>query len=443
MNTTNNESIGFQAFVSQARQNISWIDYTDLSLLYEKKGEITNTNTNTNTNTENDYFVKDDTIRFKTKKVFQKYTKDKISAFAQKMFGFYNDNVKFPNIANSKYLTKEKIEEILTSILKNKNDPQFEKFYKWNSQSPLLPEGDRYKFLAYDTQDFSVFGQEYENIIKEKLVKKAEQNLALKKNNQYYQNNQNKKSNQIYNTKIREYNEYLKENHFITYVLNKIPKAKNSWINPYNEVVNRNIKELFKDFTPASDPEYNEKKQTLMNPNVYNAMVKNQKKENRTITDRQLDLFSFFNLKPTDLPSQEKKFPLNLVNRDLKDNKNRGPYIYMGRLGEKDSYATLGWTNERTQKNVYLNGDGVFVINADWGWDFYKASPLTEMISGKKQFVKYPDFKKDGFTFEAATTSFTYKGGKSKKPTKPKVVKKKPVKVINKKRQIKTKYSKK
>jgi len=103
----------------------------------------------------------------------------------------------------------------------------------------------------------------------------------------------------------------------------------------------------------------------------------------------------------------------------------------------------LKWTNERTQKNVYLNGDGVFVINADWGWDFYKASPLTEMISGKKQFVKYPDFKKDGFTFEAATTSFTYKGGKSKKPTKPKVVKKKPVKVINKKRQIKTKYSKK
>ena len=436
-----NESIGLQALFNQTRQNISWIDYTDLLLLYEKKGEIKNTNNNKK---ENDYFVKDDTIRFNTKKVFQKYTEQKIHTFAQNMYYFYNNKNKFTNITNTKYLTVENIQKILTSILKNKKDPQFEKFYKWNSNSPLLPEGDRYKFLAYDIQDFSVFEKEYTDIINQ-IEKKFN-------NNELYNYNKNNSQiqNQKYINKLKEYNEYLKENHFITYVLNNIQKAQNSaWYKgkPYNEVINRNIKQSFKDFEPASNLKFKKLNQQLMKSRkIYISMIKEQfkKNENNTrITDKQLDLFSFFNLTPDKLPSQEDKFPLNLVNRDLQDNTNRGPYIYMGRLLDDKSYFGLSWTNERTQKNVYLNGYGVFVINVTWNMDFYKATPLIKKnINGKEQFEKYPTFKENGFKFDTATTSFDYKwtGGK---PTKPKVVKKKPVKVINKKRQIKTKYSKK
>ena len=104
----------------------------------------------------------------------------------------------------------------------------------------------------------------------------------------------------------------------------------------------------------------------------------------------------------------------------------------MGKIIYGQSYGTLTLTNET--KKVYLNGAGVFVINADWEFDFYKATPVSSL---NKTLIKYDDFKTNGFKFETATTSLGYKGGKSKKPTNTKVVNKKPVKVINKKRQIK------
>ena len=385
-----------------------WFKNLDFEIKYKQGQPIENSD---------EYFVKTDKHRFNMQNIYQKYTDKEIYSFAEDMYKFYMSYQFNKKLTNVKYLTTNKIKEQLNNILINENHEQFNNFYIFNIYSPWnKPESDTYKFIVYDKTKFDILKIEFVKL------------------------------NRITNKTM--YDNYLIENHFINYVLNNIRKAKNSWNYQYNEVINRNIKISFKDFIPASDPKYIQKK--IRDIGTYNNMVEEQLKKNDNntkITNRQLDLFSFFKLTPDNLPRQEGNFPLNLVKKDLKDkasitsflDKNRGPYIYMGKLGvNDDGFDELTFNNETNK--VYLNGAGVFVINDDWELDFYKATPVE--ISNKN-LKKYENFETDGYKFETATTSFSYKGGKSKKPTKPKVVKKKPVKVINKKRQIKTKYSKK
>ena len=66
----------------------------------------------------------------------------------------------------------------------------------------------------YNKREFLFFQQQYLNIIKESNESKLQS--AVIKN---HGNNQNLSTNQLRKSKLREYNEYLKNNHFITYVL--------------------------------------------------------------------------------------------------------------------------------------------------------------------------------------------------------------------------------